>query len=131
MPVRLDRSSADFTERFAGFLAMKREVSADIERAARAIVDDVAARGDLALIEATRKFDRLDLDSSRLRITAAEIDAAVEACDTETLDALEFARGRIESFHRQQLPKDARFTDAPGGERGRRLERIGAGSPSG
>jgi ABC-type dipeptide/oligopeptide/nickel transport system ATPase component len=56
MPVRLDRNSADFAQRFAGFLAMKREVSADIESATRAIVDDVAARGDLALIEATRKF---------------------------------------------------------------------------
>ena len=81
MPVRLDRSSADFAERFAEFLAMKREVSADIESATRAIVDDVAARGDAALIEATRKFDRLDLDAGGLRVTAAEIDAAVKACD--------------------------------------------------
>ncbi|MDO9060210.1 MAG: histidinol dehydrogenase, partial [Bradyrhizobium sp.] len=59
MPVRLDHSSADFARQFAGFLGAKREVSADIEAATRAIVDDVAARGDAALIEATRKFDRL------------------------------------------------------------------------
>ena len=59
MPVRLDSRSADFAGRFDAFLAMKREVSADIEAATRAIVDDVAARGDAALIEATRKFDRL------------------------------------------------------------------------
>jgi histidinol dehydrogenase len=134
MPVRLDRSSADFTERFAGFLAMKREVSADIESATRAIVDDVGARGDLALIEATRKFDRLDLDPGRLRITAAEIDAAVKACDTETLDALEFARGRIEGFHRQQLPRDERFTDALGVELGWRwsaIESVGLYVPGG
>ena len=69
MPVRLDRNSADFTERFALFLGMKREVSADIELATRAIVDDVAARGDAALIEATRKFDRLDLDAGGLRVS--------------------------------------------------------------
>src|SRR5258706_14031602 len=134
MPVHLDRSRADFTERFASFLAMKREVSADIESATRAIVDDVAARGDLALIEATRKFDRLDIDPSRLRITAAEIDAAVNACDAETLDALEFARGRIESFHRQQLPKDERFTDALGVELGWRwsaIESVGLYVPGG
>jgi histidinol dehydrogenase len=49
MPVRLDRNSADFDARFAAFLAAKREVSADVERATRAIVDDVAARGDAAL----------------------------------------------------------------------------------
>src|SRR3979490_68037 len=109
MPVRLDRSSADFAERFASFLAAKREVSADMESATRAIVDDVAARGDLALIEATRKFDRLDLDAGRLRVTSDEIAAAVKACDVKTIDALKFARDRIEVFHRRQLPKDDRF----------------------
>src|ERR1700676_4487633 len=124
MPVRLDRSSADFAQRFAGFLATKREVSADIEAATRAIVDDVAARGDIALIEATRKFDRLDLTPAGLRITKNEIDAAVKACDAKTLDALEFARNRIESFHRRQLPKDERFTDALGVELGWRWSAI-------
>jgi histidinol dehydrogenase len=134
MPVRLDRSSADFTERFAGFLATKREVAADIEAATRAIVNDVATRGDAALIEATRKFDRLDLNAGGLRVTAAEIEAAVKACDAATLQALEFARNRIESFHRQQLPKDERFTDALGVELGWRwsaIEAVGLYVPGG
>jgi histidinol dehydrogenase len=124
MPVRLDRNSADFAERFAGFLAIKREISADIESATRAIVDDVAVRGDLALIEATRKFDRLDLDASGLRIAPAEIEAAVQACDAGTLDALKFARDRIEVFHHRQLPADERFTDALGVELGWRWSAI-------
>ena len=54
MPVLLDTSSADFADRFAAFLAMKREVAADVEAACRRIVDDVAARGDAALIEIGR-----------------------------------------------------------------------------
>ena len=80
MPVRLDRSSADFAGRFAGFLATKREVSADIEAATRAIVDDVAARGDLALIEANFRanIDRLELNAGACSITPAEVDAAVK-----------------------------------------------------
>ena len=134
MPVRLVRSSADFAERFAQFLAMKREVSADIESATRTIVDDVAVRGDLALIEATRKFDRLDIDPGRLRIAAAEIDDAVKACDAKTLDALKFARDRIEVFHRRQLPGDDRFTDALGVELGWRwnaIESVGLYVPGG
>src|SRR3979409_580895 len=114
MPVRLDRSSADFTERFNAFLAMKREVSADIEAATRAIVDDVAAGGGTALSDATRKFARLQLDAAGLRIRPAEIEAAVKACDAGTLDALKFARDRIEVFHKRQLPADERFTDALG-----------------
>src|SRR6201987_1099465 len=106
MPVRLDRSSADFDQRFAAFLAAKREVSADVEKATRAIVDDVAARGDAALIEATKKFDRLDIDAGALRVSAAEVDAAVKACDPTTVEALKLARDRIETFHVRQMPKD-------------------------
>jgi histidinol dehydrogenase len=134
MPVRLDRNSADFSKLFAQFLAMKREVSADIEVATRAIVDDVAARGDAALIEATRKFDRLDLAAGGLRVTAAEIDAAVKACDAATIGALKFARDRIAVFHQRQLPKDDRFTDALGVELGWRwsaIESVGLYVPGG
>jgi histidinol dehydrogenase len=134
MPVRLDRRSADFDERFATFLAAKREVSADVEAAARAIVQDVASRGDAALIEATAKFDRLTLDAKSLRVTPDEIDAAVKACEATTLDALKFARDRIETFHRRQLPKDERFTDAAGVELGWRwsaIEAVGLYVPGG
>ena len=134
MPVRLDRSSADFDERFGKFLAAKREVSADVEAAARAIVEDVAARGDVALIEATRKFDRLALEAKGLRVTAAEIDAAAKASDAVTLDALQFARDRIETFHLKQVPKDQRFTDALGVELGWRwsaIESVGLYVPGG
>ncbi len=124
MPIRLDRSSADFDQRFGAFLATKREVAADVEAAARAIVTDVAARGDAALIEATKKFDRLDLSAAGLRVTAAEIEAAVKACEGATLDALQFARDRIQAFHLRQLPKDERFVDAAGVELGWRWSAI-------
>jgi histidinol dehydrogenase len=134
MPARLDRSSADFDERFGKFLSAKREVSADVEAAARAIVQDVATRGDAALIEATKKYDRLELDAGGLRVTPAEIEAAVKACDSSTLDALKFARDRIETFHRRQMPKDERFTDAAGVELGWRwsaVEAVGLYVPGG
>jgi histidinol dehydrogenase len=134
MPVRLDRNSADFGGRFTEFLAMKREAAADIEAAARLIVEDVGKRGDVALIEATRKFDRLDVDASRLRVGAGELAAAIKACEPATIEALEFARERIESFHRRQLPKDERFTDALGVELGWRwsaIESVGLYVPGG
>ena len=134
MPVLLDTSSAEFAPQFAAFLAMKREAAADVEAACRTIVDDVVRRGDQALIEATSRFDRLELDASRLRITADEIAQAAKACDRETMAALELARGRIESFHRRQLPKDERFTDALGVELGWRwsaIEAVGLYVPGG
>ncbi|GAA3842285.1 histidinol dehydrogenase [[Pseudomonas] carboxydohydrogena] len=118
MPIRLDHRSPDFAKRFAAFLSMKREVSRDIDAAARAIVEDVAARGDAALIEATAKYDRLTLTAGTLRVSAEEIAAATAACDSKTVDALKLARDRIETYHRRQLPKDERFTDALGVELG-------------
>ena len=126
MAIRLDTRAADFAEKFRIFLGTKREVSADVEAAARAIVADVAARGDQALRDHTRKFDHFDLDRAGLRVTGEEIAAAFGKCERHTLDALSFARDRIEAFHRRQMPQDDRFTDALGVELGARWTAIDA-----
>src|SRR5215475_11769990 len=118
MPIRLDIRAADFDTRFRDFLATKRESAADVEDAVRAIIADVAARGDRALLELTQKFDRVDLNKVGLKVTATEIDRAYDACGGAALDALTLARDRIEAYHRRQLPKDDRFTDALGVELG-------------
>src|SRR5437764_15023049 len=99
MPIRIDTRTADFATAFAAFLGQKREAADDVEQAARQIIGDVIARGDAALFETTKKFDRFDLNAGNLRVGAGEIDNAVKACDAKTLDALKFARDRIEVFH--------------------------------
>jgi histidinol dehydrogenase len=126
MPIRLDTSSSDFAQRFAAFLGAKRESSQDVEAAVRAIIADVIARGDQALVDLTRKFDRADVTAPTLRISDAEIDAAASRCEPKARDALGFARTRIESYHRRQLPKDERFTDALGVELGYRWTAVAA-----
>jgi histidinol dehydrogenase len=134
MAIRLDSSAADFSKGFRAFLDTKREASADVETAVRAIVADVADRGDQALADYTRKFDLFDLDSVGLRFTTEEIDGARKAITREALDALEFARERIEAFHRRQKPQDDRFTDALGVELGSRwtpIEAVGIYVPGG
>jgi len=134
MTFRLDTRTADFTQKFRAFLDTKREASADVEAAARSIVADVAAHGDAALKSYTQKFDRLDLDKAGLRITADEIAAAGGACAKSALDALALARDRIDAFHRRQMPKDDRFTDALGVELGARwtaVEAVGLYVPGG
>lgn len=126
MPIRLDTRSADFGARFHTFLGAKRETAQDVEAAVRAIVADVAARGDAALIEYTNKFDRANLDAASLRVAAAEIDAASARCDARALDALRLAHERITAYHRRQLPEDQRFVDAIGVELGYRWTPIAA-----
>jgi histidinol dehydrogenase len=134
MTLRLDTRSADFKQKFRAFLDTKRETSADVEAAVRAIVADVATAGDIALKNYTQKFDRLDLGKVGLKVTQEEIAAARGACDQGAIAALELARERIEAFHRRQMPRDDRFTDALGVELGSRwtaIEAVGLYVPGG
>jgi histidinol dehydrogenase len=134
MPIRLDARAPDFAARFRAFLDTKREAADDVEQVVRAILAHVAARGDVALLELTRKYDRVDLDASALKITPEEIEVAYAACDRRALDALALARDRIVAYHRRQLPADERFTDALGVELGHRwtaIEAVGLYVPGG
>ena len=134
MPIRLDRRAPAFTERFRAFLATKREASAEVDAVVRAIIADVAARGDRALIELSRKLDRVDLERIGLRVRADEIDAAYAVCDRRALDALALARDRIEAYHRRQLPTNDRFADPLGVEFASRwsaIEAVGLYVPGG
>src|SRR3954452_22306273 len=124
MPIRLDSRAADFTHKFRAFLDTKREASADVEQAVRAIIADVAARGDAALIELTQKFDRVDLSAVGMRVSAGELEAAAATCDHSALAALTLARDRIEAYHRRQLPQDDSWTDPLGVRLGSRWTAI-------
>ncbi len=126
MPMRLDARSPNFQRDFSNLLAMKREVSEDVDLAAKAIIDDVVLRGDAALVDYTRRFDRLELEAADLAITPAQVDAAIERCDSEAIAALRLAHDRIEVYHRRQKPGDERFTDALGVELGHRWTAVEA-----
>jgi histidinol dehydrogenase len=134
MAARLDMNSGDFAKDFRTLLDAKREASADVEAAVHAIVADVAARGDDAIKDYTRKFDRCDLDRIGLKVTADEIAAAEKSCSPAALGALELARARIEAFHRRQVPADDRYVDPLGVELGSRwtaIEAVGLYVPGG
>ncbi len=124
--LRAHINDEDFAGRFAALQAMKREQSVDVNEAVAAIIDDVRARGDAALIELTAKYDRQTLSADSLRIGDDEIDAAMQACAPETKAALELAAQRIGDFHARQKPEDARFTDAAGVEMGHRWTPVDA-----
>jgi histidinol dehydrogenase len=70
MPFRLDAAAADFSENFEKLLHMKRETAEDVDIIVRDIIADVIARGDEALIDYSRRFDRIELTPATLRISA-------------------------------------------------------------
>ena len=135
MAIRLSTGAADFEAAFAALLASKREASADVDAAVRDIIEAVRERGDAALLDYTRRFDRLEAQSlAELTVTAEEIEAAVKKVDARTLDALTLARDRIASHHARQMPADDRYTDPIGVELGSRwtaIEAVGLYVPGG
>jgi histidinol dehydrogenase len=134
LAIRLDRNDADFDQRFAAFLTTKREASVDVADTVAAIIADVRARGDAALIELSARFDGIDLQAEGIAVGEAEIDAAVDEIDARTLDALKLAAERIEKHHRRQLPKDDFYEDEIGvglGSRWTAIEAVGLYVPGG
>jgi histidinol dehydrogenase len=134
MALRLDARAPGFGRAFAALLSAKREVSEDVDEAVKAIIADVAARGDDALIDCTRRFDDLELTPQTMRVSDAEIDAAAQACPKEALTALALAQARIQAYHDAQKPHDRMTTDAHGvtlGWRWTALESVGLYVPGG
>lgn len=134
MPVRLSTSDAGFASQFNALLATKREVSEDVDQAVRAIIADVRARGDRALIDLSQKFDQVDLGQIGIRVSESEVDDAVRACSPETLEALGFARDRIADHHLRHLPSSETYTDPIGvtlGHRWTAVESAGLYVPGG
>ncbi|MGV3491020.1 MAG: histidinol dehydrogenase [Devosia sp.] len=114
MPVRLDSRDAGFAESFETLLNSKREASEEVGSAVAAILADVKARGDAAVVDYTNRFDRQSLDASGLRFTEAEIAASRARTAPEVIAALEFAHARIRAHHEKQKPADHIYTDAVG-----------------
>jgi histidinol dehydrogenase len=114
MPVTLSHDQPDFEARFAALLDAKREASVDVDAAVAAIITDVRTRGAEAVIELTRRFDRLELTPETLAFPAAEIDAAIATVPADERAALELAAARIRAYHERQLPEDAAWEDEAG-----------------
>ena len=126
MPRRLNAADAGFEADFRELLAAKRETSVDVNDTVAAILADVQARGDAAVIDYTNRFDRMALTPGTMRFTRAEIEAAVAACGKDRLDALAVAADRIRSFHEKQKPADLAYSDEAGVRLGQRWTAIGA-----
>ncbi len=134
MAIVLRQSDSGFDQSFSAFLSTKREVSEDVDRVVEAIIKNVRANGDAALIDYSKQFDRIDLAQHGIAISADEVDAAMDSAPKATVEALKLARDRIHSHHARQMPKDDRYTDALGVELGSRwtaIDSVGLYVPGG
>ena len=126
MTLRLSTSDGGFAAAFDALLGLKREAEEDVDAAVAAVIADVRARGDAAVVDYTARWDRLTLTPATLRMSAAEIDAAASGASVEALAALGVAAARIRAFHERQLPQPIGYTDSAGVELGARWTPVGA-----
>ncbi len=132
---RLDTRDADFEARFRALLAFENTLDARVEGAVTGILADVSRRGDVAVLEYTRRFDRLDVASmSQLEIPREELERALAGLVPARRDALEQAAARIRSYHEHQPLASWQYTDEDGtllGQRVTPLDRVGVYVPGG
>ncbi|WP_298497867.1 histidinol dehydrogenase [uncultured Maritimibacter sp.] len=126
MPVFLDTKDADFETAFQRLLSAKREDSPDVDDAVAAIIADVRARGDAAVLELTKRFDRFDLTAATMRMSPDDIAAECAKVTTEERAALERAAARIRAYHERQIPEDQMWTDEVGATLGWRWSAVSA-----
>jgi len=123
----------NFRQRFAELLE-RRNQDPQVEQAAAEILAGVRARGDAAVAEYAKKFDRVTLTPAEFAVSAKEIAAAEKAVDASAKAAIRMACAQIRDFAQQQKRQDWSFSPRPGvrlGERFTPLSRVGAYVPGG
>jgi histidinol dehydrogenase len=135
---RLSTASADFEAQFQRVLHWSAEADEAIESRVAAIVADVRARGDAAVLEYTARFDGVKAASvQELVIAPADLQAALRAITPAQRSALESAAARIRSYHERQMEACGRswsYRDADGSLLGQKvtpLDRVGIYVPGG
>ena len=132
---RLVAGAPGFDAALAALTALEASQDASLERAVADIVQDVRTRGDAAVLEYTRRFDRLDVAGMQaLELPLAEARRALDAIGAPERQALEQAAGRIRQYHERQVAASWQYTEADGtvlGQRVTPLDRVGLYVPGG
>ena len=132
---RLDARVPEFDAALERLIAFDVAPDPEVDTAVAAIVADVRARGDAALLEYTERFDRLRLArASDLAIDPPAMRAACDSLARAERSALETAARRIRDFHERQMTRGFGFVDAEGAELGQRitpLDSVGLYVPGG
>jgi histidinol dehydrogenase len=132
---RLATGDGDFEGRFRELLDAGSGRDPGLEKSVRDIVEDVRARGDAALLEYTKRFDRLDVaDAASLRVDGDRLQTALDNLGAEQRGALEFAATRIRDYHQRQREESWSYREPDGtllGQQITALDRVGVYVPGG
>ncbi|GAA5111165.1 histidinol dehydrogenase [Alloalcanivorax gelatiniphagus] len=132
---RLDTRDNDFIERLNALTAWSEERDEEVGDRVRAILRDVAKRGDAAVVEYTNRFDRRDAATlADLTVERDALEAALARLPAEQRQALEAAAVRVRDYHERQKQDSWSYRDADGtllGQQVTALDRAGIYVPGG
>ncbi len=132
---QLSTTDADFDSSLTKLLAFEETADEKLEATVARILTDVRQRGDDAVLECTRKFDRLPLESAaELELPKATLKQAYDGLPAEQRDALEKAAKRVTAYHEKQIQQSWSYTDDDGtmlGQQVTALDRVGLYVPGG
>jgi histidinol dehydrogenase len=131
----LDIKDAGFAQKFDAILSRGEESGREVEQVVLDIIADVRKRGDVAVLELTRRFDRLEAASvQELEVTATEIEAAFAKVSADEIASLRLAVKRVTSFHEKQKQQTWLSTEEDDimlGQKVTPLSRVGIYVPGG
>ncbi len=132
---RLDTAASDFWERLKTLVEWDSGAAATITQTVEEIIEQVRRRGDAALLEYTRRFDRVEATAmAELEIPAARLHQALATLPDEQRQALELAALRLRAYAERQKLSDWSFTEADGTRLGQQvtpLDSVGLYVPGG
>ncbi len=132
---RLSTADPDFDARFSALVAFESAQDDSVDNAVALIISDVRRRGDAALMDYTKKFDRVSVSSAQeLEIPASALRLALESISMDQRDALQVAAARIHSFHERQRIESWEYRESDGtvlGQKVTALDKVGIYVPGG
>ena len=136
---RLATTQSDFKNQLANVLAFEEKEDESINSVVANVLADVKTKGDKAVLEYTRRFDRLSVNSAaELEISKTDCEAALASLTPERRAALQAAANRIRKYHEYQKRSCGSdgftFTDEDGTSLGQKvtpLDSVGIYVPGG
>ena len=132
---RLDTALPGFERELDRLVSFESAQDPEVDARVASIIADVRARGDVALLEYTARYDRLQAPSAAaLEISQGEMRAAFEGLPPAQRDALATAAARIRRYHERQVLASWTYRDDDGSEFGQQvtpLDRVGLYVPGG
>ncbi|MBO4559418.1 MAG: histidinol dehydrogenase [Lachnospiraceae bacterium] len=120
--VKLDRDSK--RDLLANLLKRSTTQYPEYEAKVAAIVEDVKQRGDAAVFEYTKRFDKAELSAANIEVTAAEIEEAYKQVDADLVRVIRRSIENIRSFHSNQLEKSWFITREDGAFLGQKVTAL-------